>query len=96
MNHVGTIHSGPICPGMRFSHAPSGDWQCCLRLSSGLEGSENDMIVAAINRTAWHSLGRRVGAIVVEVHKTHSQGDVRLRNADPVIAPEVKFQNLLR
>jgi len=52
------------------------------------------MIVAAINRTAWHSLGRRVGAIVVEVHKTHSQGEVRLRNADPVIAPEVKF-NLL-
>jgi len=68
--------------------------QSCLRFSSGVEGPENDMIMVAINKTAWHPLGRRIGALGFEVHKTYSRGEVRLRSPDVTIPPEVKF-NLL-
>jgi 5-(hydroxymethyl)furfural/furfural oxidase len=69
--------------------------QSCLRVSSGLEGTDcGDMILVPINKTAWHPLGRRVGAIGIEVHKTYSLGEVRLRSADLNAAPHVRF-NLL-
>jgi len=94
MNHVGLSIPTHLPWHAVQPSVQRGFGQNCLRLSSGLEGSENDMILAAINKTGWHALGRRVGAIVLEVHKTHSQGEVRLRNADPMSAPQVKF-NLL-
>src|SRR5688500_17106600 len=68
--------------------------QSCLHFASGLEDSDIDMVIFALNKTSWHPLGRRVGAISVVVHKTYSRGEVRLRSADPAITPQVKF-NLL-
>jgi len=95
MNHVGGGGIAVHLPAHAVQPSSErGFGQSCLRLSSGVDGAENDMILAAVNRSAWHPLGRRIGAIVLEVQKTHSLGEVRLRSPDPAITPEVKF-NLL-
>lgn len=94
-NHVGAGGVAAYLPRHAVqSTVQRGFGQSCLQFSSGLEDSKPDILIVAINRTSWHALGRRIGAIAVEVHKVHSRGEVRLRSADPVIAPEVKF-NLL-
>jgi 5-(hydroxymethyl)furfural/furfural oxidase len=94
MNHVG----GGIATYLRRHavqpNSQRGYGQSCLHFSSGLEDSENDILIVAINKTSWHALGRRIGALGMEVHKIHSLGEVRLRSADPAVTPEVKF-NLL-
>jgi 5-(hydroxymethyl)furfural/furfural oxidase len=94
MNHVGASIPIYLRPHAVQPKRQRGFGQCCLRICSGVEGPENDLLLAPINRAAWHPLGRRVGGIAVEVHKVHSRGEVRLRSADPNAAPDVKF-NLL-
>jgi 5-(hydroxymethyl)furfural/furfural oxidase len=94
MNHAGLSIPIYLRPHAVQPEYQRGFGQCCLRICSGIEGPDNDLLVAPINRTAWHPLGRRVGGIAVEVHKIHSRGEVRLCRADPNAAPEVKF-NLL-
>lgn len=94
-----TNHVGMVLPAWlpRLSVQPReqrGFGQSCLRVSSGVEGAESDLLLVAINKSAWHPLGRRIGAVAIEVHKTHSRGEVRLRSADPIVPPDVKF-NLL-
>jgi len=94
MNHVNAsiaayLPRHAIQPSLQRGLGQSG-----LQCSSGLEGPEIDMLLLAINKGGWHPLGRRIGALAVEVHKIHSRGEVRLRGADPAITPEVKF-NLL-
>lgn len=94
MNHVGAGIAAYLPRHAVQSPSQRGFGQSCLQFSSGIGGAENDILMAAINRTSWHPLGQRIGALAVEVHKTHSRGEVRLKSADPAIAPEVKF-NLL-
>jgi len=94
MNHVGLSIPIYLRPNAVQPEHQRGFGQCCLRICSGVEGPENDLLVAPINRSAWHPLGRRVGGIAAEVHKVHSRGEVRLRSADSNAAPDVKF-NLL-
>ena len=93
-NHVGMAISAHLPRHAVQPATQRGFGQSCLRFSSGVEGPENDMIMVAINKTAWHPLGRRIGALGFEVHKTYSRGEVRLRSPDATIPPEVKF-NLL-
>jgi 5-(hydroxymethyl)furfural/furfural oxidase len=76
------------------SRAQQGWGQSVVRLASGLEDDLFDILTIAVNKTGWHALGRRIGALAVEVHKTHSLGEVRLRGPDPETPPDVRF-NLL-
>jgi 5-(hydroxymethyl)furfural/furfural oxidase len=69
--------------------------QNCLRYSSNLAGcAPKDMFVTALNKTSWHALGRRVGAIAVCVHKPYSKGTVRLASVDPASMPRIRFNVL--
>lgn len=52
------------------------------------------MLAIAFNRVAWHALGRRVGALAIELHKPYSIGTVELASADPTSPPRICF-NLL-
>jgi 5-(hydroxymethyl)furfural/furfural oxidase len=94
MNHVGMSIATYLPRHAVQPRTQRGIGQSYLQFSSGVEGTGVDVRLAAVNRTAWHSLGRRIAALLIEVHKTHSRGEVRLRAPDPTIAPEVKF-NLL-
>jgi 5-(hydroxymethyl)furfural/furfural oxidase len=69
--------------------------QNCWRYSSGVEGARpHDMGLKFVNRTAWHALGRRVGAVSVGIYQPFSKGDVSLASHDPAVPPRVRF-NLL-
>lgn len=67
-----------------------------LRYSSGYEGcTPGDMQIFPINRTAWHPLGARIGAIGLCLYQPFSIGEVRLRQADPHTMPSVRFNMLV-
>ncbi len=66
-----------------------------LRYSSGHPGCPaGDMQVFPTNRTSWHPLGWRIGALGVCLYKPFSAGTVELRSGDPAEEPEVKFRLL--
>ncbi len=94
MNHVAISIPVYLSSSAKQPVTQRGFGQSCLRAASGTEGSENDMILVAINKTAWHPLGQRIGAVAVEVHKINSTGSVTLGSSDPKTPPEIKF-NLL-
>jgi len=67
----------------------------CLRFSSGEPGClSGDMILTMLNKTMWHALGQRIGAVGVSLYQALSRGHVRLDERDPEGFPEVDF-NLL-
>lgn len=67
----------------------------CLRFSSGLEGcASGDMILTMLNKTMWHALGQRVGAVGVSLYKSFTRGQLKLDDRDPDGFPLVDF-NLL-
>jgi 5-(hydroxymethyl)furfural/furfural oxidase len=69
--------------------------QNSLRYSSGVEGcAEHDMGIATINKSAWHPLGRRIGAIAVCLYQPLSRGTVDLVSRDADIEPRVRFELL--
>lgn len=69
--------------------------QNCWHYSSRVQGCPpGDICLISINKTAWHALGRRIGALAVAIHKPFSQGCVELASADPAIAPRVRFDLL--
>lgn len=66
-----------------------------VRYSSGLPGCPaGDMFMLPVNRTAWHPLGGRIGAVLVWVNCAFSLGTVEPRSADPGEEPTVSL-NLL-
>jgi 5-(hydroxymethyl)furfural/furfural oxidase len=66
-----------------------------LRYSSGVPHCPpSDMMMVMGNKSSWHALGRRIGSVGITVHKPFSRGTVRLRAADPDVAPEIKFHFL--
>ena len=63
-----------------------------LRFSSGLEGCPaGDMFLLPNNKTSWHALGERIGALIVWLNKSYSTGQVTLTSADPRVPPKVDF-----
>jgi len=82
-------------PAARIGAGLKRAWFLGLRYSSGhADCTPGDMFILPLNKTAWHPLGRSLGSIVVAVHKTYSQGVVRLRSADPNDYPVVAFNML--
>ena len=66
-----------------------------LRYSSGLPGGvASDMYVAFSNKTTWHPLGLRIGALTAVLHKPHSRGRLFLRSTDPGADPRIEFDTL--
>lgn len=66
-----------------------------VRYSSGFEGCPaGDMFMLPVNRTAWHPLGGRIGAVLIWVNCAFSLGSVEPRSADPEEEPYVRL-NLL-
>jgi 5-(hydroxymethyl)furfural/furfural oxidase len=65
------------------------------RYSSGVGPAANDMCVVAASRTAWHAVGRQIGAMLLMVYKTYSEaGVVKLKSADWRTPPDVHFRLL--
>jgi len=66
-----------------------------LRYSSGIEDCPaNDMFMVPNNKTAWHPLGDRIGAIMSWVNKSYSTGRVSLQSADHRTPPRIDFNML--
>ncbi|CAN7571839.1 GMC family oxidoreductase N-terminal domain-containing protein [Phyllobacterium sp. LjRoot231] len=69
--------------------------QCILRFSSGLEGTpQGDMHAAILSRSGWHSVGRRMGSMFFWVNKSYSRGMLRLASPDARTEPAVDFRML--
>lgn len=70
--------------------------QVGLRYTSALaDAPPGDMFLGAGSRTAWHAVGRQLGALTVWVNKTFSRnGHVRLASPDWRLEPEVDFRLL--
>ncbi|MGE3936455.1 MAG: GMC family oxidoreductase [Rhodospirillaceae bacterium] len=66
-----------------------------LRYSSGVaDCPHGDMFMVPTNRTSWHPLGKRIGAIMVWVNKSYSKGRVQLASPDFRRHPDVHFNML--
>ncbi len=66
-----------------------------LRYSSEVAGcTPSDMQVMLTSRTAWHPVGQRIGAMGLLLYKPYSRGTLRLRSADPTVAPDVQMRLL--
>lgn len=70
--------------------------QVGLRYTSSVPGvPQGDMFLGVGSRTAWHAVGKQLGALTVWVNKTFSRdGEVRLASADWREEPEVDFRLL--
>lgn len=66
-----------------------------VRYSSGLERCPaGDMFMLPVNRTAWHSLGFAIGAVLVWVNHSYSQGRVEIASGDESVAPTIDLDLL--
>ncbi len=63
-----------------------------MRWSSELEGCpRGDMYMIPMNKSFWHSVGSRIGLMMLWVNKSYSTGEVRLNPADPMGVPSADF-----
>lgn len=67
-----------------------------LRYTSSIDDAPSgDMFLGAASRTAWHAVGRQLGALTVWVNKTFSRdGEIRLASPDWRTEPDVDFRLL--
>lgn len=78
-------------PGLPL-HLPTA--HAALRFSSDRNPSRGDVYLTVWDRAAWHTAGAQIGVLNVVLHRPHSTGTVRLRSADPRVAPAVDFNML--
>ncbi len=63
-----------------------------LRWSSGYEDCpQGDMYLIPSNKAAWHSIGERLGLIMLWVNRSYSTGEVKLTSADPAAPLDIDF-----
>lgn len=94
LNHA-VIHIATHLPSGAMQRKEANAWAfTCLRYSSSVEGcSPGDMQIFPINRTAWHPLGRRIGAIGLGLYQPLSKGELTLgRSAADY--PDIRFNML--
>lgn len=95
MEHPSIAVAAYLPPSLRIrdpgEHHEQGVW----RYSSGLPGTPaGDMHGAILSRSAWHSVGSRIGSIFFWVNKSFSRGFLKLTDPDPRIEPLVDFRLL--
>jgi choline dehydrogenase len=84
-----------IRPEYRVDTVEHRHTNCCLRYSSGMEGTGlNDMFMAASNISGYDDEARSRGSIVVATYQTFSKGTVRVKSLDPLVDPEVEINML--
>jgi 5-(hydroxymethyl)furfural/furfural oxidase len=77
------------------SNSQIGWGQACLRYSSEIKGCPStDMFMFIVNKSAWHSLGDRTGALGISPYKSFSRGFVRLKDKDHHTSPLINFRLL--
>lgn len=96
MDHPSLSLASFLTPSARMKRGTRRHIQVALRYSSGIAGCETgDMFMLGVSRTAWHSIGARIGSLVNFVNKTYSEtGTVTLSSRDPYTEPLVDL-NLL-
>ncbi len=96
MDHPSISLSSFVRRGARMNEHTRRHIQMGFRYSSGLPGvPKGDMFVAAMTKSAWHSVGAQIGSLLTFVNKTYSEtGQVKLASRDPRAEPIVEF-NLL-
>lgn len=95
MEHPSIAVGTYLPPALRVRDAAEHHEQAVWRYSSGLAGlPEGDMHGAILSRSAWHSVGRRVGCLFFWVNKSCSRGQVTLTSDDPLAHPAVDFRML--
>src|SRR5690242_1016169 len=96
MDHPSISLSSFVRRGARMNEHTRRHIQMGFRYSSGLPGvPKGDMFVAAMTKSAWHSVGAQIGSLLTFVNKTYSEtGQVKLASRDPRAEPVVEF-NLL-
>jgi 5-(hydroxymethyl)furfural/furfural oxidase len=63
-----------------------------LRWSSGVEGCPTgDMYVIPSDKAQWHSIGERLGIIMMWVNRSFSTGELRLTSPAPDSLPDIDF-----
>lgn len=64
-----------------------------LRFNSHTPGSvSSDIYCAVIAKSSWHPLGRRIGNILLSLHRPFSRGDLRIPDATLGSLPTVNFR----
>lgn len=92
MEHPGVSMASYMKPDARLPKGMRRQMIAAMRFSSGVEGcGENDMFIVPTNKSVWHALGDRIGAVMVWINKSYSTGEVTLNSADPGIEPNVDF-----
>ncbi|MEZ5568345.1 MAG: GMC family oxidoreductase N-terminal domain-containing protein [Halioglobus sp.] len=96
MDHPSVAVAGYLKRSARMNAYTRRHMQVGLRYSSGIGGApDNDMCAVVVSRSAWHSVGARVGSFLVYLNYTFSEtGEVKLRSANWRDEPIVDF-NLL-
>jgi 5-(hydroxymethyl)furfural/furfural oxidase len=96
MDHPQVGMGAFLKPGARMNGHTGRHILMGLRYSSGAPGApQGDMFVGCIDRTAWHDVGKQLGALVVWINKTFSRdGEVRLVSKDWRATPSVNFRLL--
>ncbi len=95
MEHPSIAVAAFLPPAARVTDQSEHHEQCILRFSSGLQGtSQGDMHAAILSRSGWHSVGMRMGSLFFWVNKSYSRGLLTLASADARIEPSVDFRLL--
>jgi len=95
INHV-VVQIATHLPRHAIQSADVRAWAFSIvRYSSKVPGCPaGDMHMVPTNKTSWHPLGRRIGALTTGVRKPLSRGSVTLESADSLVNPTIRF-NLL-
>lgn len=95
MEHSSTAVSTYLPPAMRMTDPMEHHDHAILRFTSNLpDAPAGDMHAAFIGRSAWHSIGFRVGTLFIWLNKPYSRGHMAITSADVRAEPMVDF-NLL-
>ena len=95
MEHPGVNFGCYMTPGSRLPHGLRLPMYAGLRWSSGVEGGPSgDMYMIPMNKSFWHSIGERIGLIMLWVNKSYSTGEVTLDPKDHMATPLVDFNML--
>ncbi|MFI5016081.1 MAG: GMC family oxidoreductase [Hyphomicrobiales bacterium] len=95
MEHPSTAVSTYLPPHARLADLDEHHDHAILRFSSRIGGApQGDMHAAMIARSAWHSLGQRLGTLFIWVNKSYSRGTVMLRSKEAREEPDVDFRLL--
>ncbi|MGH8012094.1 MAG: GMC oxidoreductase, partial [Candidatus Binataceae bacterium] len=84
-----------LMPRARAKDLTARHTNCCVRYSSGLEGTgRNDMIMIAYNLLGGKPTDLAYGHVWVAVYQSFSRGELRIVSHDPERNPEIHFHLL--